>query len=177
MSKKKISRYLKKEWDFENDPCFYEELALLEAQETIASLMKDKEVSKTELARRLGQSKSHITELLSEGRNLTLKTLGRICFFLGAELRFKPVSIEERSLAAAKSAYSFGKKEGHYHDALIENFNIASPFRNKEIKEIFSKLEEKNYSAVFNEIDQRNLFKAPVFQKKKGYTVKASLAA
>ena len=108
MSKKK-SRYLKKERDFENNPSFYEELTLLEAQETIAKLMEDNKISKTALAKRLGQSKAHVTELLSEGRNLTLKTLGRICFFLGAELRFSSAPIEERSLENMSEKRDDGK--------------------------------------------------------------------
>ena len=51
--------------------------------------MKSGNVSKAELAKRLSQSKAHVTELLSEGRNLTLKTFARVCFHLNAEIDFK----------------------------------------------------------------------------------------
>ncbi len=88
-------KYFKGDWDFENDPSFYEELVLLEAQETIASLMAENNVSKTKLAERLGKPKSYVKEILSEGRGLTLKNFGRICFFLGAKLSFASYPIEE----------------------------------------------------------------------------------
>ena len=37
-----------------------------------------------------------MTELLSEGRNLTLKTFARVCFYLDAEIDFQTYLIEER---------------------------------------------------------------------------------
>lgn len=74
---------------FKKDPLFYEELAILKAQETIAKLMKKNNISKTKLASLLNQSKAHITEILSSGRNLTLRTFARICFHLKAEIDFK----------------------------------------------------------------------------------------
>lgn len=40
------------------------------------------DVSKKELARRLGRSKSYVTQLLSGARNMTLGTLSDICFAL-----------------------------------------------------------------------------------------------
>ena len=89
MSKTKKSSYPKSIKDFKNDPLFYEELAILKAQEKIAELMKNSNISKTELAKSLNQSKAHITELLSDGRNLTLRTFARVCFHLNAEIDFQ----------------------------------------------------------------------------------------
>ena len=93
MSKTKRSSYPKSNKDFKNDPLFYEELAILKAQEKIAELMKNNNTSKTELAESLNQSKAHVTELLSDGRNLTLKTFARICFHLNAEIDFQTYMI------------------------------------------------------------------------------------
>ncbi|MBA3980992.1 MAG: XRE family transcriptional regulator [Alcanivorax sp.] len=44
--------------------------------------MERADVSKKELARRLGRSKSYVTQLLSGARNMTLGTLSDICFAL-----------------------------------------------------------------------------------------------
>ena len=81
---------------YKNDSSFYEELTLLKAQEKIAELMENNNVSKAELAKRLNQSKAHVTELLSEGRNLTLKTFARVCFHLNTEIDFKTYLIGEK---------------------------------------------------------------------------------
>ena len=92
----KTTKYPKTAKAFKRDPLFYEELTLLKAQEKIAELMKENNISKTELAALLNQSKAHVTELLSDGRNLTLKTFGRICFHLNAELDFQTYLIGAR---------------------------------------------------------------------------------
>ena len=96
MPKVNKSTYPKSIKTFRNDPLFYEELAVLKAQETIAELMKSSNTTKAELAKSLNQSKAHVTELLSEGRNLTLKTFARICFHLNTEINFQTNSIEKK---------------------------------------------------------------------------------
>ena len=78
---------------FKKDPLFYEELTILKAQEKIAELMMNSNCSKTKLAGLLNQSKAHITEMLSSDRNLTLRTLGRVCFHLNAEIEFQSYAI------------------------------------------------------------------------------------
>lgn len=86
---------------FRKSPIFYEELTILKGQELIAELMGASEVSRTTLAKRLGQTKAHVTKLLSGDRNLTLRTLGRVCFHLGAEvmLNTQPVETPEDGVA------------------------------------------------------------------------------
>lgn len=50
--------------------------------EDLLVLMERLDVSKKELARRLGRSKSYVTQLLSGARNMTLGTLSDVCFAL-----------------------------------------------------------------------------------------------
>ena len=64
----------------------YEAEALeLEAAELVARLMEERKISRTELAKKIGKSKSHITQLLSGSRNMTLKTLSEVLFALDAK--------------------------------------------------------------------------------------------
>lgn len=49
-------------------------------------VMEDNDVSKKELARRLGKSRSYVTQILSGRRNMTLGTFSDICF----ALKFEP---------------------------------------------------------------------------------------
>ena len=93
MSKITKSTYPKSFETFRENPDFYEELAILKAQETIAELMKNSGTTRTELAKALNQSKAHVTELLSDGRNLTLRTFARVCFHLNAEVDFHAYKI------------------------------------------------------------------------------------
>ena len=90
------SKYYINADSYKKDPEFYEEWTLLSAQEKIAELMEKQNVSKSELAKRLSQSKAHVTNLLSGERNLTLKSFGRICFHLGVSVKsFEMSSINE----------------------------------------------------------------------------------
>ena len=86
-SKIKKSKYYTNINNYKNDVDFYEEFTVLAAQEKIAKLMEEQKISKAELAKKLNQSKAHVTSLLSDGRNLTLKTFGRVCFHLNAKIK------------------------------------------------------------------------------------------
>lgn len=54
---------------------FAQEQLIEEAGELVAVTMQREGVSKAELARRIGTSKAHITQLLAGSRNMTLRTL------------------------------------------------------------------------------------------------------
>ncbi len=54
---------------------FQQERAVLLATEEILQLMEREGISKADLAKALGKSKAHITQALSGGRNMTLRTL------------------------------------------------------------------------------------------------------
>ncbi len=54
--------------------------------EDLLVILEDLEISKIELAKRLGKSKSYVSQVLSGARNMTLGTLSDICFAIG----FKP---------------------------------------------------------------------------------------
>lgn len=63
-----------------------EEIALAMAQATIQNAMNSGEVSRTELARRMGRPKSFITRILRGTHNLTVRTLARAIGACGSEL-------------------------------------------------------------------------------------------
>ncbi|MCX6636048.1 MAG: helix-turn-helix transcriptional regulator [Acidobacteria bacterium] len=62
---------------------FERESLAFEAAELISGLMEQRQVSKTELAERIGASKSHVTQLLTGSRNMTMHTLADLAFALG----------------------------------------------------------------------------------------------
>jgi transcriptional regulator with XRE-family HTH domain len=88
--------------DFVSDPRrrrIYEREALaFEASELISRLMEEQQVSKTYLARLVGTSKSHVTQLLSGSRNMTVHTLADLAFALGhkVEIRSLPRPRKDR---------------------------------------------------------------------------------
>lgn len=73
----------------ENLRYFVQEELILEATESIWEQLNSQGVTKTELAEKLGTSQSHVTQLLSGSRNMTLRTLADIAFALGRKVRIK----------------------------------------------------------------------------------------
>jgi len=75
--------------DTERRRLFERESLAFDAVEMISHLMSEARVSKAELARRVGKSRSEITQILSGSRNLTLHTLADLALALGFRLEFK----------------------------------------------------------------------------------------
>ena len=57
--------------------------------EDILVALEKLEVSQKELARRLGKSQSHVSQLLDGSRNMTLGTLSDIALTIGADIKIK----------------------------------------------------------------------------------------
>ena len=64
---------------------FAREELIMSVTEELLIAMERQGISKIELARKLGKSKSFVTQILSGARNMTLKTLSDFCFVLGVE--------------------------------------------------------------------------------------------
>jgi transcriptional regulator with XRE-family HTH domain len=78
-----------------------EEFALedlvLSIQLTLQKSMEEQKISKTELARRIGVSKSRVSQILGDGsKNVNLKTVARIAVALREEFEFVPRRDSER---------------------------------------------------------------------------------
>ena len=64
-----------------------EERGVLEATELVNCLLDERQVSRNELSKRLGISRSEVTQRLSGKRNLSVKTLAAMLHELGYKLR------------------------------------------------------------------------------------------
>ncbi|KQN53181.1 helix-turn-helix transcriptional regulator [Erwinia sp. Leaf53] len=51
--------------------------------EDILIIMEDKDISKKELADKLGKTKAYVSQLLSGSKNMTLRTLSDVCHAIG----------------------------------------------------------------------------------------------
>ncbi len=83
---------------------FAQEKLIEEATELIASTMQDCDVSKADLAERLGTSRSHITQLLRGSRNMTLRTLADIMHALNKEVMLVSADRDDEDMPPACAA-------------------------------------------------------------------------
>lgn len=78
----------------ENARLVAQELLITEVTEAIWEAMEHTDVTKSELAIRMGATKGYVSQVLKGSRNMTLRTLSDICFALGR----KPMFSVEREM-------------------------------------------------------------------------------
>jgi transcriptional regulator with XRE-family HTH domain len=78
------------------DRAFAREELIYNVTEDINVILEELRVTKNELAKKLGKSRSHITQLLSGSRNMTFGTFSDICFVLKIkpEINFPGINLE-----------------------------------------------------------------------------------
>jgi len=81
-------------------PALRREELILEVREALTQAMEAAGVTRAELARRLGSTRGHVTQLLAGGRNLTLGTIAEIADALGCTVDVK-VAVDERASVEA----------------------------------------------------------------------------
>jgi len=81
-----------------NETLVHEKYLRLEIIEKIFEIMEEKRIKQTDLARKMKISKSQVSRLLADDRNLTLSSVAKIFAALGEELAILTKS-EEVSLA------------------------------------------------------------------------------
>ena len=92
--------------DREGQKLYFREDLIFEVTEAICKVMEEKGISKAELSRMAGVSKSNITQLLSGDHNMRLTTIADLLFALGEKLEVAGVPIESELDGILKSTAS-----------------------------------------------------------------------
>lgn len=80
--KRNLERYAKLFEESETHVDYWMATPVIEFTEDLCRLMKEKKVSRAELARRIGSSRAYITRLLGGGANFTLHTMVKLAMAL-----------------------------------------------------------------------------------------------
>jgi transcriptional regulator with XRE-family HTH domain len=103
-----------------------EEELILDVTELLSSALQDKQMTKSELAEKLGRTKGFVTQVLSGNRNLTLRTIADIADALGYRVRM----MKEQVSVVAKHADRFNDvKVFHWANAGIGFSHVRDPYR------------------------------------------------
>jgi len=87
---------------------FQQESLLLEATELICAIMEKNNISKADLARKMGKSKAYVTQCLSGEQNLTLRTLADFFTALNYQIQMGAVPIAGQDGRAVHRLYAVG---------------------------------------------------------------------
>lgn len=113
-----------------SDPEFRKMLAVetlvVTASDVIARLMSAQNLSKADVARRLGKSRPWVTQLLNGKANVTVRTLAEVAFELGGEVKLDVMTRQDVAVGTSaqwKRMTSSGRS--HVYRPIVDR----SPFR------------------------------------------------
>lgn len=100
-----------------------EEELILDVTEAVSAAMEEEGISKAQLAKRLGKTKGFISQLLSGGRNLTLRTLAGLVDALGYRIKItvskdyerKPIRSESSEVITLSNVKQALKQRSGHH--------------------------------------------------------------
>ena len=104
MSLEKYREFLKQ---VKTSPDYWHEAAVLEFTEDLQRRMEEQDVSRAELARRMGTSRAYITRLLGGDANFTLMTMVKLSMAVGGALH---VHISDRQATTRWQDTGLGEK-------------------------------------------------------------------
>lgn len=84
--------------DEEGRKLYFREDLIFEVTETISQIMQEKGISKAELSRVAGVSKSNITQLLSGDHNMRLTTVADLLYALDSKMAVSAVPLDMHSI-------------------------------------------------------------------------------
>lgn len=85
-----------------------QEELLLEATELLSTVMEENQITKVELARRLGKTKAFVTQCLSGHQNMTLRTLADLFHVLGYRLQLGAAPTAQTACKQIVQLYPIG---------------------------------------------------------------------
>jgi plasmid maintenance system antidote protein VapI len=86
---------------FESDASALSDLLKMQVTEQILEIMREKNISRTDLARSLGCSKAFVTKLFSGTANVTIETMARMALAVDSEVH---IQVSTRKATRASSA-------------------------------------------------------------------------
>jgi transcriptional regulator with XRE-family HTH domain len=117
-----------------NSRMLREEEFILAVTELLCQMLRNEGISKVELARRLGKTKGFVTQILSGGRNLTLRTVSDVADALGYKIEIGSNRSPRLHTAEASIANSNAKvcdinnwKKQSQHQWTRPSFNSPKP--------------------------------------------------
>jgi len=112
------------------DRIFAREELVYNVTEDLLVILEDLEVNKKELARRLGKSRSYVTQILSGSRNMTLGSFSDICFALGFKpeinlpVQDEPVIIVKKTKPLNSAWITQEKGFNRYSEVISQSINV-----------------------------------------------------
>lgn len=132
------------EWASESEKnkkiCAREDL-ILDVTEDILIIMEEKGVSKAELSRQLGKSRSFVSQTLNGARNMTLRTLSDISFVLDIKPNIQLIGESGYILNGNHRTYNWELEK--LDKIVVNNVHDLNKFKDKVTHNLFDEQPEE----------------------------------
>jgi len=111
-------------YESEDMKFYLQEELILEVTECIAEMMQKKNVSKSNLAKKLGRTKGYITQLLNGNANMTLRTISDVMWALDSTMKVnaEPANIDYGKHDEHEAQYDIPESKQYYSEPRIRRF-------------------------------------------------------
>lgn len=113
-------------YDSEEMKFYLQERLILEITECIAEMMQKKNISKSDLAKKLGRTKGYITQLLNGNANMTLRTISDCFWALDSTLKVSAVPANVDYNMNVEEQYDISNSKELYSEPIIKFRSLIS---------------------------------------------------
>jgi len=121
--------------ELEQSESFEAEKKILEFTTELYQLMKDRKISKKELAKRLNTSQAYVTKIFRGNANFTIQTMTRLVKALDGELHIH-ITPKEQQVARWFKVIDGGKSEDHIIHDWSKSLKVESVSQSGKLLEV-----------------------------------------
>ncbi len=94
---------------------YQQEHTILNATELMCQLMQENNVSRSELAARLGKTKGYVTQLLDGRANMTIRTISDVFFALDRSIHFQDCPLDVQKARTPVLQFVWGPEKNQWY--------------------------------------------------------------
>lgn len=113
--------------DKEFERLMMQEDLIMDITEDFCELLEIEKINRSTLAKIMGKTKGYISQLLNGGRNLTLRSLADLAYYLGYSIT---IQFNKKAIMDDKNSFKLGWDLAHTHKKKLslENITVADDY-------------------------------------------------
>jgi len=124
MKNKTIYDEYMKDKDFER--LMMQEDLIMDITEDFCELLEIEKINRSTLAKIMGKTKGYISQLLNGGRNLTLRSIADLAYYLGYSIS---IQFNKKVIMDDKNSFKLCWNLAHKRKLPLENITVADDYR------------------------------------------------
>lgn len=111
--------------DKEFERLMMQEDLIMDITEDFCELLEIEKINRSTLAKIMGKTKGYISQLLNGGRNLTLRSLADLAYYLGYSIS---IQFNKKAIMDDKNSFTLGWNLTHKSKLSLENITVADDY-------------------------------------------------